>query len=101
MTIGHLDKMIDANRAICVGWEKTFRLTVPVEVGARDYSWGQGRRRQRSCRLLTCEFAHLRQEVRALAGPEAARTRAGLDTGAPSRPAQPGQQRRADDVVNP
>ena len=47
MTIGHLDKMIDANRAICVGWEKTFRLTVPVEVGACDHSWGQGRRRQR------------------------------------------------------
>src|SRR5439155_14627959 len=47
MTIGHLDKMIDANRAMCVGREKTIGLTVTVEVIGFDHWRAQRRRRQR------------------------------------------------------
>src|SRR5438128_9764255 len=47
MTVRHLDKMIDANRAMCVGREKTFGLTVTIEVAGFDHWRAQGRRRQR------------------------------------------------------
>src|SRR5436190_21969845 len=47
MTIGHLDKVIDANRAMCVGREKTVGLTVTVEVTGFDHWRAQRRRRQR------------------------------------------------------
>src|SRR5512133_3300387 len=47
MTIGHLDKMIDANRAMCVGREKTLGLTVTIKVVGFDHWRAQGRRRQR------------------------------------------------------
>src|SRR5438045_9478854 len=46
MTIGQLDKMIDANRAMCVGREKTIGLTVTVEVIGFDHWRAQRRRRQ-------------------------------------------------------
>src|SRR6266576_3136975 len=47
MTVGHLDKMIDANRAMCVGWEKTLGLTVTIKVVGFDHWRAQRRRRQR------------------------------------------------------
>ena len=47
MTIGHLDKMIDANRAMCVGREKTLGLAVTIKVVGFDYWRAQDRRRQR------------------------------------------------------
>src|SRR5438552_13037970 len=46
MTVGHLDKMIDANRAMCVGREKPLGLTVTIEVVGFDDGRAQGRRRQ-------------------------------------------------------
>src|SRR5947207_10590196 len=47
MTVGHLDEMIDANRAMCVGREKTVGLTVTIEVVGFDHWRTQGRRRER------------------------------------------------------
>src|SRR5213079_3779468 len=47
MAVGHLDKMIGANRAMCVGREKTVDLTVTVEVIGFDHWRAQRRRRQR------------------------------------------------------
>src|SRR5438477_5081448 len=47
MTIGQLDKMIDANRAMCVWREKTVGLTVTVEVIGFDHWRAERRRRQR------------------------------------------------------
>src|SRR6476469_1589847 len=47
MTVGHLDEMIDSNRAMCVGREKTLGLTVTIEVVGFDHRRAQGRRRQR------------------------------------------------------
>src|SRR5437762_8837049 len=47
MTVGHLNEMIDANRAMCVGWEKTVGLTVTIEVVSFDDDRAQGRRRKR------------------------------------------------------
>src|SRR6266704_4997146 len=47
MTVGHLDKMIGANRAMCVGREKTIGLSVTVEVVGFDHWRAQRRRRQR------------------------------------------------------
>src|SRR5947207_12763415 len=47
MAVGHLDKMIGANRAMCVGREKTIALTVTVEVVGFDHWRAQRRRRQR------------------------------------------------------
>src|SRR4030095_8624803 len=46
MTVGHLDKMIDANRAMCVGREKTLGLTVTIEVVGFDHWRAQRCRRQ-------------------------------------------------------
>src|SRR5437773_11547201 len=47
MTVGHLDEMIDANRAMCVGREKTIGLTVTIEVIGFDHWRALRRRRQR------------------------------------------------------
>src|SRR5512133_960604 len=47
MTVGHLDEMIDANRAMCVGREKTVGFTVTVEVVGFNHWRAQRRRRQR------------------------------------------------------
>src|SRR4030095_10692378 len=47
MTVGHLDEMIDANRAMCIGREKHLGLTVTIEVVGFDHWRAQRRRRER------------------------------------------------------
>src|SRR4051794_41815415 len=47
MTVGDLDKMIDANRAMCVGREKTVGLAVTIEVVGFDHWRAQRPQRQR------------------------------------------------------
>src|SRR5438874_12404927 len=76
MTVGHLDEMIDANRAMCVGREKTVGLTVTIDVIGFDHRRAQRRRRQRkrlgSARSVGAVRALLSGSIIALAdsGPE-------------------------------
>src|SRR6266513_4260690 len=50
MAVGHLDKIIGANRDMCVGREKTIGLSVTVEVVGYDH-WGAQRGRRQRKRL--------------------------------------------------